>query len=383
MRYGFLAFVVLALAGLAAVGYLRASSEIEQGGGRGFGGRATNVEVATIARADFADVVQAIGDARANESVTITSQVTDVISRVAFDSGDVVVADQVLAELADAEEAAGLNEARSSLAEARRELQRFTDLSERGVASRSQIDELSSSVDQAQARVRALEARLADRIIRAPFDGVVGLRNASPGMLVRPGDAIAVLDDVSIIKLDFTVPERFITSLREGADIEAAAAAFADETFRGTITNIDSRVDPVTRTIIARAAIDNSDARLRPGMLMVVELRQNVRTTPAAPELAVFRQGDRAFVYVVEEGENGFAAQRRSVETGARSGGFIEIRAGLEPGEEVVSEGVHRVRPGAPVRVARRDGEAVEQERRGPNPAGGRPGLAAGAGALR
>lgn len=358
-RLGFL--WVSALVGLALVG--AASYRLvmnDRAGQQRFQPTATPVAVEVVRAMEFADLVEALGTANANESVTVTSKVTDVVSRIAFESGQYVVQGDVLVELADAEEAAGLSEARSALDQAQRELERFAELQSRGVAPAQQIDQLNAQADQARARVRTIEARLADRIIRAPFEGVVGLRNASPGMLVRPGDVIATLDDVSQIKLDFTVPEGYLAAVTPGSRLEATAAAYPDDTFVGEVTQIDSRVDPVTRTATVRAIIDNDDRRLIPGMLMVVEVVRDVRQSFAVPELAITRQADLAFVYLLSEGERGPVVVRRDVVTGARRDGMVEIVSGLEGGERVVSKGVHRLRDGAPVVVTTID-EPVER----------------------
>lgn len=358
-RYGFLIVVVAAAAALAGAAFWKIDTRDAAGGDGPRGSRALPVAVEQVRAEDFADVVEALGTARANESVTVTSKVTDVVSRIAFESGDLVEAGDVLAELTDTEEAADLAEARATLAEARREAERFSELETRGVASGQRIDELNSAVDRASARVRSIEARLADRIIRAPFRGVVGLRNASPGMLVRPGDAIATLDDVSVMKLDFTVPERFLAVMTPGAALQARAAAYPDDVFEGSVDHVDSRVDPITRSAVVRAVAPNDDGRLRPGMLLVVQVTRNVRRSLSAPELALLREGDQSFVYVVTADETGARAMRRDVVTGARRDGRVEIVSGLDGSETIVAEGVHRLRDGAPVEVTRRNDESA------------------------
>jgi membrane fusion protein (multidrug efflux system) len=352
IRLGFLWIALLAAVVLIAAAAFKLHVLDAGASSQGFAQQATPVAVEPARRVEFADVVEALGTANANESVSITSKVTETVSRIAYDSGDLVQAGDVLAELADAEEAANLTEGRSTLEEALRERSRYNELESRGVASQQTLDQLDSNVERARARVRTIEARLADRIVRAPFAGVVGLRQASPGMLARPGDVIATLDDVSVIKLDFTIPEHFLAAVVQGSRLEAEAAAYPGETFVGQVSQIDSRVDPVTRTATVRALVDNADRRLYPGMLMVVEVVRDVRQSIAAPELALVRRGDAAFVYVVQETPRGSVASQRAVTTGARRDGMVEILSGLEEGELVVSKGVHRLRDGAPVVVA-------------------------------
>ena len=361
-RYGFIGFVAIAFAVMAAAVLWRAASQGGADEGGGWGGRQTPVSVHVVANSEFTDVVEALGTARANESVTITAKVSDVIARLEFDSGQRVEAGDILVELADAEEAAGLLEARATARETRRDVDRIRDLTERGVAPRSRLDEAIAANERALARVEAIEARVADRIIRAPFSGVVGLRNVSAGELVRPGDPIARLDDASVIKLDFTVPERFLAVIEGGQDVEARSTAFPDTTFIGTVDQVDTRVDPATRAVTVRALIDNTDGRLRPGMLMTVELRRGARTRPAIPGGAIVRLDEQAFVFRIEDGERGARAVRIPVELGRRTEGLVEVLAGLEVGERIVGEGVHRLSDGAPVSVSHEGGGAREDE---------------------
>ena len=328
-RYLFIAVVAVAFAAMAAAVGLRALTGEDEAAG-GWGGRETPVAVYTVEAHEFADVVEALGTARANESVTITAKVSDVIARLEFDSGEQVEAGEILVELADAEEAAGLSEARATLRETTRDVERIRDLTDRGVAPRSRLDEAIAAQERARARVTAIEARVADRIIRAPFSGVVGLRNVSEGELVRPGDVIARLDDASVIKLDFTVPERFLSVIEPGQTVRATSDAWSETVFEGEVAQIDSRVDEATRAVTVRALIDNAEGRLRPGMLMTVDLRRAERERPAVPGAAIVRLDEAAYVFAVEEGDRGTRAVRRDVELGLRTAGMVEVVASEE-----------------------------------------------------
>lgn len=361
-KYIFLGFVVLVFAGMGLAVLLRAATSGDDAQA-GFGARTTPVAVHDVQTRVFADIYDALGTARANESVTITAKVSDMIARIEFDSGDIVEEGDILIELADAEEAAGLSEARATLRETSREVERVRDLTERGVAPRSRLDEAVAATERARARVNAIEARVADRIIRAPFSGVVGLRNVSVGELVGPGDAIVQLDDSSVIKLDFTLPERFLAAIETGLEISAVSSAYPGTVFHGVVTMVDSRVDPVTRAITVRAEIDNSDNRLRPGMLMSVEMRRAERAMPAIPENAVVRLDAAAFVFLVEQNEQGARVVRQDVQLGQRLNGMIEVLSGVEVGQQIVGEGVHRLSPGAPVSI-------VAELNRSPAPSG-------------
>lgn len=350
-RWLFLAATGVIFAIMAIAVAVRALSGSEDEG-RGWGGAQTLVSAYTVETQSFADVVEALGTAGANESVNLTAKVSDIIARLDFDSGARVEEGDILVELLDTEEAAGLSEARATLRETRRDIDRIQDLTDRGVASRTRLDEAQAAYDRARARVEAIEARMADRIIRAPFSGVIGLRNVSVGELVGPGDVIAQLDDTSIIKLDFTVPERFLSVIAQGQTVRARSAAFPDQVFDGQVDQIDSRIDPATRTVTVRALIDNEAGHLRPGMLMTVELSRDQRSNPAIPGSSIVRFDQQTFVYVIEDREAGPVAVRRDIELGLRVAGMVEVRRGLEVGDRIVAEGVHRVREGGALQVA-------------------------------
>ena len=317
----------------------------------GWGGRTVPVAAYEVGVHEFADIVEALGTARANETVTVTARVSDTISVVNFDSGQRVAEGDILVELTETEEAADLAEARATQREARRELDRVEDLIDRGIAPRQRFDEANAAVERAAARVNSIEARLADRIIRAPFAGMVGLREVSIGSLVRPGDPIITLDDTAIIKLDFSVPERFLAALEPGIPIAAGTSAYPDQVFIGEIAQISSRIDPVTRTVTVRAEIDNTSGRLRPGQLMTIEIRRDIRNRPAVPGSAITRYLDESFVFVISESEGGSFVQQRAVELGQRDGNLVEITDGLVAGDLIVAEGVHRVRSQMPVSI--------------------------------
>lgn len=355
-KAGFLIVVLAIFIGMTAIIAFRSLGGEESGPGRR--GGATPVLAYEISIREFADIVEALGTARANETVVVTARVSDTISRINFESGEQVEAGAILVELTDTEEAADLAEARATLREAQAERDRVDDLINRGVVTRQRLDEASAALDRARARVNSIEAQLADRIVRAPFSGVIGLREVSVGGLVRPADPIATLDDMRIVKLDFTVPERFVSAIDAGQVIAASTSAYPDHVFEGVVAQVDSRIDPVTRSVTVRAEIDNADGRLRPGQLMGVVMRRDLRQSPAIPGSAIVRYLDDTYVFTIDEGEDGVRVRRTAVELGGRSGDLVEVISGLEAGDLIVGEGVHRVRDGMPVSITRREGGA-------------------------
>lgn len=311
---------------------------------------ATNVIVSEAKLADFADRIEALGTLRANESVALTASVTETVESICFDDGDRVEKDQVLLEMTSAEEQALLEEARATVDEAFRQYDRVLSLETQGKAAKSLLDERKREWETAKARLVAIESRLADRVITAPFAGVLGLRDLSVGALVEPGDLITTLDDDSVMKLEFQVPSPYLEVLRPGLGIVATARAYQERRFEGEVKAIDSRVDPATRAIRVRAVLPNPERVLKPGMLMQVVLLKRPREAILIAEEALQPLGEKQFVLLVDE-TDGSKAVRREVTIGGRSPGKVEIVSGLQPGDLVITHGALKVRPGNQVRI--------------------------------
>ncbi len=334
----------------------------------GAGGRpqpaAPLVTVGTARRDSIYDVVEALGTALANESVTLTAKVTDTVRRVNFEDGDYVEAGAVLIELTNQEEEALLAEARANLDDAESQLRRLQDLSGRGLTSASELDVARSRAGASQARLNSIVARLRDRLILAPFSGVLGFRQVSPGTMLSPNTAITSIDDISVIKLDFTIPETFLGTMAPGAKIIAKSASFPDREFEGTVRTVGSRVDPVTRAITVRAHIENTDRALRPGMLLTVAVVTAERVALVVPEGSVFQVQNRAYVYRVD----GDTVHQQQIEVGGRRFGVVEVLSGLEEGDPVVVEGIIKLREGARVRYEAAEA-AISERSQGSTPA--------------
>lgn len=355
-------FIVAAavLMGLMVLAVVLKLALADNGGGdgsQGRGGRGAGqvVSQAVVTQRAFSDEIRVLGAARGRRSVNITSSTTELITRVLFADGQRVAAGTPLVELQAREEDAGIIQARAQVAQARREYERFQALADRGIAPLVTAEQAETALETAQANLSAAEARRGDRMIRAPFAGILGLTSVTAGTLINPGAVITTLDDTSVIRVDFPVPERYVGVLRQGASIVASADSLPEETFSGRIALVDTRVNEQTRAVTVRAEIPNPGGRIRPGMLMRVAVSHGERQGPAVPEAAVQYEGDGAFVYRIARGERGLSAQRVEVGTGAVGGGFVEIVSGLNPGDRIVGSGLNRIQPGAPVTV---EGEA-------------------------
>ena len=342
--------VVIAAAALA-LWYFQGKPAQQAGAKRG---GPVPVVIAPVVRDTFATTVQAVGTARADEAVDISAKVTETVSEIAFTDGQRVQAGDLIVQLSDAREQAELELAQVNLAEQQREYKRLVGLVRQKAIPQSQLDAQESALEAARAQLEAARTSIADRRIVAPFDGVLGLRRVSPGALVEPGDVITTLDAVDPIKLDFTVSETFLATLRPGLNVSAHTTAYPDETFVGEVMSIDSRVDPATRAVTVRAHIPNPEGRLSPGMLMTVELVTDRRESLILPEAALVPLGQRQYVFVIDEAGK---AQRVEVQIGRRRPGDVEVLSGVGEGDRVVVEGTIRIKPGAEVKIVREAGQ--------------------------
>lgn len=308
------------------------------------------VVVAKATEGNVVERIEAIGTAQANESVTITAKITDVVEGIHFIEGQKVDREQLLVQLRDAEQRAQLSKAEAELLAAEQQHERVSRLARTGTATSAQMEQATARLQSLRAEIEGIRARIADRAIRAPFEGVVGIRRVSPGTLIQPGTEITTLDDLSIIKIDFSIPETFAAVLAPGQEIAARVAAHDDRSFAGEVAVVSPRVNPATRAITVRAHVPNEDGALRPGMLVTLDVIRSRRTALLVPEGAIVPVGDQTFVFVVSEDEH---ARRTEVETGHRSAGRVEVVAGLRSGDRVVVEGTVRVSDGGTVRVIR------------------------------
>jgi membrane fusion protein, multidrug efflux system len=330
------------------------------GFGGGFGGQSQQPPLVTVSRVkqdQLYDVVEALGTTQANESVIVNAKVTDTVRRVNFEDGDYVEAGAVLVELTNQEEEALLAEARANLDDAENELRRQQDIADRGLGAARELDVARSRAQAQQARLNTVVARLRDRLIQAPFSGLLGFRQVSPGTLVSPNTAITSIDDISTIKLDFTVPETFLGAMVPNARVVAHSVSYPGREFEGIVRTVGSRVDPITRAVTVRAHIENKDRALRPGMLLTVQVVTSQHLALVVPEGSVFQIQNRAYVYRVED----HVAHQQQIEVGGRRFGVVEVLSGLKEGDLIVTEGIVKLREGVTVRYE--GGEAALSER--------------------
>lgn len=316
------------------------------------GGSPPQVVVAPVVEeAAFGDTLEALGTTRAYESVQITANVTEFVREIRFDDGDEVKAGDILVVLGKDEEEAALKSAKALLEERKASTSRARELEQQQALSTATLQEREALLQQIEGEIEAIEARIRDRVIRAPFDGTLGLRQISPGALVRPGDLITTIDDLTRIKVDFDAPSVYLAALRPGLQVEGRVDAYPETVFSGTVSMVNSRVDPVTRTVTVRAVLLNKDRRLLPGLLMSIRLMKNPRSALLVPEGAVIQRGEQSFVLAVDRSGSEARVEERRVQLATRIPGYVEVLSGLEAGDQVIVHGLMQARPGQVVRV--------------------------------
>ncbi|MHB8912741.1 MAG: efflux RND transporter periplasmic adaptor subunit [Lysobacter sp.] len=308
--------------------------------------RPVTVTTAQARLQPWTDTVQALGNVKARESVTVTAKVSETVQRVHFASGDLVAAGAPLVTLSGQSQQAALTAARAAASEADSLYRRQSELAAQQLIARSALDSQRATRDAARARVAQVRAEIGDRTIRAPFAGVLGLRQISPGSLVTPGTAIATLDDTARVFVDFPVPEAMLANVAVGQSLSATSPAYPGRNFDGIVSTVDARVDQATRALTIRGDFANADRALRPGMLLQVTLSRPDRPALLVPEIAVVQVGNDAYVFRVKPDNS---VERVDVQIGARRGGLAEVSEGLKAGDRVVVDGTGKLRPGSKV----------------------------------
>ena len=329
------------------------------------------VMVVTVAAHTVTDRIEAAGEllavAEASVAAEVDGRVTEmrVLEGAAVAAGEVVLEiDRERRQLALDSERALVAEAEAAVAEAGRELGRIRSLHERNAVSKAQLDASETALQQSRSRREATRARLglAERALRdasvaAPFDGLVARRYVSAGDFVGVGEKLYDLVALDPIEVVFHLTERDSGRVELGDQVEVRVAPHPDEVFPATVNVVSPRIDPQTRTLRVKAALDNSDGRLRPGLFARADLGVAVREgVPMLPEDAILQRSDGSIVFVLDGDSR---VQRRVVTTGVFRDGYVEAVAGVRAGERVVVRGQARLVDGSRVDVRTSEGEPV------------------------
>lgn len=314
-------------------------------GAGGPGGFAVQV-VAVAARTEsVTETVSLVGNILPNEFIDLNAETDGIVKEIRFSEGQEVEKGDVLVLLDDTKLAPQVAEAEAQLELARTSFERNRKLYEDRLLSKQEFDTASASFKANEAAVDLKRRQLRDARIVAPFSGVIGARDISPGQVINKASRLTQLVDLDTVKVQVDVPERYLNQLKEGQQVEFRVAAFPKDVFKGEVYFISPQLDPGTRTAQVRARIPNADHKLRGGMFANLELTLQLRDSALViPEPAILNNGDMTLVFAVTATNTVFP---RPVTTGLRLAGKVEILKGLSPGDRVVVEGVQKLRPGA------------------------------------
>lgn len=364
-----LALVVLVAAAAAWVKFFPGAPEILAGWGLGWAvqvagdakpqggngesrrsGPQTAVITAPVIEAVINDRLSAIGTGRANNSVTVKPYTAGRVTTIELESGAQVDVGTVIARLDSEVEEIALDRAKIALADAEAKLERVRSLRSSNTATQVQVTDAELVVGNAKLGLRDAQLNLDRRAITAPIEGIIGILPVEAGNYVTTDTVVATIDDRSQIKIDFYVPERFAANMAVGGRLTASPIARPDEVFEGTVSAVDNRVDDKSRTLLVQAAIPNDKDTLRAGMSFRVSVKFPGDAYPSVDPLAIQWGTDGAFVWVIRDGK----AKRTPVRIVQRNTESVLVSAeGIRPGDTVVTEGVHAVRDGAEVLIAR------------------------------
>jgi multidrug efflux system membrane fusion protein len=320
------------------------------------------VATATAISGPLPRYIDAIGTLEAVQQVVVSPEVGGRVVALHFESGETVRAGAALVQLNDAPERGDLDRFRALAEFARRELDRVESVTDRRAISQTAVDEAKRRLDEARAEITRTEALIAQKLIRAPFDGVLGVRKINVGEYLQPGQSVVTLTNLDKLYANFTVPEQVLSQLGNGQPVDVTADAFPERPFRATISTIEPQVAVETRTLAVQATLANREHLLRPGMFVAVRvilpLEHEVITVP---ETAVDKTIYGDSVFVVHQSASstadrpGYIAERVYVKTGRSVDGRIVIREGITSGDLVITAGQVNLNSGMPVSLSPTD----------------------------
>ncbi len=318
----------------------------------------TTVTSAKVQKADWAPSLTAIGSIAPVQGATISAELPGMVAEIGFESGRPVKKGDLLVKLDASAEQAQLRSAQADFELMKAEFDRAQDLSKRNVISKAEFDAAASKYAQARAAVENMQSVIDKKEIRAPFDGIAGIREVNPGQMVPAGQQLVTLQALDKVFVDFSLPQQDLGKVKTGLPVKVTTDAIAGREFAGTLSAINSAIDPATRAVSLQATIDNADHALRAGMFARVEVQlPETKPTLFIPVTAVAYAPYGNSVYVIESkkdektGKTGPVSRQQFVRTGEARGDFVAITEGLKEGQEVVSTGVFKMRNGMHVAV--------------------------------
>ena len=299
----------------------------------------------------ISEIISLVGNLLANESVEIKSEIDGTIAEINFNEGQRVQKGDLLIRIDERKLAASVAESEANFKLSESNFKRSEQLLKEKLIAQQEFDQVSSQFQINKANLELKRQQLKDARIGAPFSGIVGGRNVSPGQVIAKNMTLTWLTDVDPIKVEVSVPERFVSQLKIGQSIAIKVATYPDKKFEGEVYFIAEQVDPATRTAFVKAKLPNPELLLKPGMFANIDLTLNVRENAVViPETALNRvmEGNRANVFIVDEKS---IAQMKPVKLGIRLAGKVEILEGIQAGDKVIVEGIQKIGPGSQVKI--------------------------------
>lgn len=368
------AVAVLGIAGLGAFAYVAqrtpqapvermsgagtaplSSPADKKAGGQAPGASAVTVEVAQAIGMKLQDEINAAGAIQSNQSVMLRPEVAGRITQLNFSDGQTVKKGQVLVTLDSAVNQAEVQQARAELSIAKANFKRNAELAQQKFIAERAKEESAVNVQVLEAKLALAQARLSKFEIKAPFAGVVGIRNVSVGDYVKDGADLVNLEDISSVKVDFRIPEKFIDRVQHGQAIEVVVDALPRRQFHARVDAIDPQIDNAGRSALLRGRVANPEIKLKPGMFARVRLILDERENAiVVPEESIVPVGNKTTVWKIIDAK----AHRTEVKTGLRRDAKVEIVDGLQIGDTVVTAGQMRLnKDGTPVRIVQGKGQ--------------------------
>jgi len=315
------------------------------------------VTTIVAARQEWPATLNAIATVAAVQGVTVSADLPGLVDRIAFDSGKTVQKGDILVQLNTRQEQAQLAGAESQLQLARVNFERMQGLVQQGAVSRAEYDAAAAEHKQAEARLGEIRATIERKTIRAPFSGLLGLRQVNLGQYLTGGDPVVPLQSVDPVYVNFGVPQQEASQMRTGRSVRITVGELGDNEFTGRVSAINSVVDQTTRNVQVQATLANPGAKLRPGMFVQAQVMLgSARPVVALPASAISYAPYGDSVFVVSDmknpqGQTYRGVRQQVVKLGDARGDQIAVLSGINPGEEIVSSGVFKLRNGAPVQV--------------------------------
>lgn len=294
------------------------------------------------------DELESMGTAISNEAVDIISPISQVVQSIHFSDGESVTKGQLLVQLKIDKKISEKKQTEIALLEQKRELDRMEILKKNKIIPIKDYDVQLTKFHDAQAKLDTILTDIAESSINAPFDGFLGIRNISVGSLLTPGTVITTIDDIKKIKIDFFIPEKYLSIVTPGLKFHADSVAFKNKTFKGNIAAIAPRLSVNSRSIHVRGIIDNDELLLKPGMMLKVKMQLPGQYNILIPEKAISNIGSEHFIFVVSSKRQ---VKQIFISIGERKNGFVEALKGLEEGDVVVIDGINKITNGQHVNI--------------------------------